>query len=225
MRLSMASLLILMAGSFGCERTPAEGRIQGPEGGMASSATTLSPTVMKGLSLLPQLCQRPPRCLFAFEPERTELSKEFGTWESITEPATVGPPQAATAGGQGCSRGNSEQMVSRPSDNTRTEENAAVTIDRDEIADDLKDALGALLQALVRLGLSRHQQQPPEEALDTALQHDPAYQDATVAFREAIESGSVMDVEAGFHRAVAAAVEVGFIVGTAALGADAKGTA
>ena len=83
--------------------------------------------------------------------------------------------------------------------------------DHTDIADDLHDALDALFRAFARLGVS-HDQEPPQEALDEALAQDPAYQDAREAFSEALESGSVMKVEAAHHQAVDAAVEVGWLV-------------
>ena len=90
-------------------------------------------------------------------------------------------------------------------------------IDNAELADDLRDALGALLRAHARLGLGRDQEAPPD-ALDAALQEDPAYQDARAAFNDALESGSVLEVEQAHHQAVATAAEVGWLLATSTVG-------
>ena len=84
--------------------------------------------------------------------------------------------------------------------------------DTAELAEDIRDAQEALLRALARLGLPHGG--APLEALDVAIQEDLAYRDARDAFREAMESGSVLDVEATHHQAVATAVEVGWLLAT-----------
>lgn len=93
----------------------------------------------------------------------------------------------------------------------------AMTVNAD-LADDLREALEALLRTHARLRLGRDLE-APLDALDTALQEDSAYQDARAAFRAALESGSVLEVEQAHNRAVATAVEVGWLLATSTVGA------
>jgi hypothetical protein len=92
-----------------------------------------------------------------------------------------------------------------------------------DLIDHLDDALQALLAARVAAGGA----EPcplPHTALDDALTGDLAYQDARVAFRLALDSGSVLEVEAAHHQGVATAVGTGWLVATSALGrANGKG--
>lgn len=83
--------------------------------------------------------------------------------------------------------------------------------------DYLDDALGALLAARVAAGFD-HQPPAPSAAIDEALGLDPACQDARRAFRDAVESGSVMKVEAAHHQAVIAAAEAGWLLAVSTVG-------
>ena len=75
----------------------------------------------------------------------------------------------------------------------------------------------ALLKAQACLGLPRLHE-TPTDALDAALTDDPAYQDARQQFREALESGSVLEVEQAHNHAIATAVEVGWLLATGTVG-------
>lgn len=93
-------------------------------------------------------------------------------------------------------------------------------MDREQLVEDLRQALDHVLSALARLGALPPDLPMPDEALDAALRSDDGYQAAQAALREvvrkvmALDEGLGLAVEERANAAVARAAEVGWRLGS-----------